>query len=104
MPTYEYNCDIEEGGCGETIEVRCSFSNKEQNRPKSCPKCRKRKYLYEVFSGGSSTLVPKTLGHLVDKNSSKISADEKYHLQKKHNEYRNPGGKWVDGKGGIRRE
>jgi putative FmdB family regulatory protein len=87
MPTYEYYCDPEDGGCGNSIEIRCSFEDKESNKPKSCRKCRKRKALREVF-GSTETFIPKTLGSLMDKNSDKMSADEKHHLHKVHNAYK----------------
>lgn len=97
MPTYEFYCDPDEGGCGHVIEITCSYSDKDKSRPKSCPKCRKRKALIEIF-GGASVFIPKTLGHSIDKNSAKISEDEKHHLNNKHNEYKksdNEGPSWI---------
>ena len=88
MPTYEFECDPDNGGCGHRIEISCTYAEKEDNQPKSCPKCRKRKPLYEVFGGGNSVFIPVTIGSLIDKNNSRISADEKHHLNKKHNEYK----------------
>lgn len=104
MPTYQFQCDPDDGGCGKVIEIRCSYSDKKENQPKFCPNCRKRKTIYEVFSGGQLDFIPKTVGHLADKNSSKISADEKHHLTEKHNEYRNKPSKessWVETEQGV---
>jgi primosomal protein N' len=88
MPTYTFECDEDSGGCGEIIEIRCAYAEKQSNKPKSCPKCKKRKSIIELFGSSNSIYIPKTLGSLVDKNTSKISTDEKIHLTKKHNEYK----------------
>lgn len=87
MPTYEFLCDPDESGCGNVIEIKCSYDDKQKSKPKSCPKCRKRKALIELF-GDSQVIIPKTLGYRIDKNSSKLSEDEKHHLNKKHNDYK----------------
>ena len=86
--TYEFYCDPEEGGCGHQMEIQCRFADKAKNTPKSCKKCRKRKSIREMYGGGSSTFVPKTLGHHVDKQSARMSADEKHHIHTKNNDYR----------------
>ena len=88
MPTYQFQCDPDDKGCGEVIEVKCSFDDKEQNKPKSCPKCRKRKTIFEVFGTHNPVHIPCTLGMLADKNTSKMSKDEKIHRSKKDNEYK----------------
>lgn len=103
MPTYEFYCDPDEGGCGNVIEIRCSFEEKDNNQPKSCRKCRKRKALRELF-GNADAFIPKTVGHLIDKNSSKMSEDEKHHLHKVHNAYKeskDDGPSWVSTENGM---
>lgn len=87
MPTYQFHCDPDEGGCNHVVEIRCSFKNKELNRPKSCPKCRKRKSIVELF-GGSMVHIPVTLGSFADKKTGKMSEDERTHLKIKQNEYK----------------
>ena len=101
MPTYQFYCDPDEGGCGNATEISCSFDDKEKSRPKSCRKCRKRKAIIEIFGGGAYLFIPETLGHTMDRNSSKMSEDEKHHLNKKHNEYREPKGSWVATENGM---
>lgn len=101
MPTYEFYCDPDDGGCGNSIEIRCSFEDKDTNRPKSCQKCRKRKALREVF-GHTDTFIPKTVGSLIDKNSGKMSEDQKQHLHKVHNAYKEKDGpSWISTDNGM---
>ena len=100
MPTYEFQCDEDRGGCNNVVTIRCSYGEKKQNRPKSCPKCRKRKTIIELF-GSPNPIIPKTLGSIAEKNSDKISADEKAHIHNKNNEYRKKDGpSWIEGPGG----
>ena len=102
MPTYEFYCDPEEGGCGNLIQISCPFAEKEEKRPKSCKKCRKRKSLIENFGGDTALLVHSTLGSHIDKQSSKMSEDEKQHLKNRHNEYRKKDGpSWVSTENGM---
>lgn len=102
MPTYEFYCDPDDGGCGNVIEIRCSFDDKDTNQPKSCRKCRKRKALREVF-GSADAFIPKTVGSLIDKNSGKMSEDEKQHLNKVHNAYKEKGDgpSWIPTENGM---
>lgn len=88
MPTYEFYCDPDDGGCGNVIEINCLFSKKEKLKPKSCKKCRKRKALRELFGTENAIHMPKTLGSLADKRSTQISEDEKQAKTKKFNEYK----------------
>jgi hypothetical protein len=63
------------------------MSELDDNRPKSCPKCRKRKSLTSVFFPPNVN-IPSTLGSIAEKNTDRLSEDEKHHLNKKHNEYK----------------
>lgn len=99
MPQYNMQCLESEGGCGHIIEFTCLMSELEEKRPKSCPKCRKRKTLQSMFFPPSAQVLT-TLGHYADKNADKISADEKHHLTKEHNSYKERDTKWVEGPGG----
>lgn len=87
MPTYQYLCDSDDGGCDNVIEVNCLMSEKNDKQPKSCPSCNKRKSLRRVF-GFSEIHIPTTLGSFADKQASKLSEDERHHLNEKNNEYR----------------
>ena len=89
MPTYQFLCDSDDGGCDHVMEIICLASDREELRPKSCPKCRKRKTIHQVF-GDIKSHIPKTLGYHADKQASKLSEDERTHLNKKHNEYKQP--------------
>ena len=91
---YTFLCDTEDGGCGTSFELSCLLEDYETtiNRPQTCPNCRKRKSVHRdlqtdapIHVGDSS---PKTVGSVCDKNSSRMSEDQKIHLTKKHNEYK----------------
>ena len=100
MPTYQFYCDPEDGGCSNIIEFNCLFSEKAENQPKSCNKCKKRKSLRELF-GGEVVHIPRTLGSLADKRTAKLSEDEKNHLTIKNNSYRTRGS-WVETPDGLK--
>lgn len=85
MPTYTYQCP----SCGD-FEFRSSMSD-YKNKVK-CPKCKKLSPR-NVLSDAESTIVigdssPKTVGAMAERNADKLSADEKHHLNKKHNAYK----------------
>lgn len=40
MPTYEYECSVEDGGCGHKFEV---FQNMKDKPLEECPNCKKSK-------------------------------------------------------------
>lgn len=40
MPTYEYECNPEDDGCGHKFEI---FQNMKDEPMKECPKCKKNK-------------------------------------------------------------
>lgn len=99
MPQYKYICDTNQKGCGHTIEFECLMSELGDSKPKSCPKCHKRKSLKPVFFSPTIS-VPKTLGGLADKNHAKMSDDEKHHIIKKNTAYRKAK-KWRDAGGEL---
>ena len=101
MPTYEYLCDEDDGGCGNIIEVSCLMSERENNLPKSCPKCKKRKSIRQLYGVGALHM-PSTLGSLADKQTGKMSDDEKHHLTKKHNAYKETNNSWESTPHGIK--
>ena len=100
MPTYQFYCDPDDDGCSEVTEFCCLYADKQKNQPKSCPKCRKRKALRELF-GGEVVHIPSTLGSLAEKNAGKMSADEKNHLNTRHTAYKTQGN-WVETADGLR--
>ena len=86
MPIYSFICDDEEGGCGHTFEIGKSMSKIEKYKPK-CPKCKCKK-CYQNFGAVSVMEAPKTVGSLADKNTSRMSEDEKRYIYEKNNAYR----------------
>lgn len=102
MPTYTFKCD-EDTGCGHIWEFTCLMSELDEKRPKSCPQCKKRKSIHQVF-GDVTVSLPKTLGSLAERNTNRMSEDERTHLHKKHNEYREAPPSWEATKDGIKRK
>lgn len=83
MPRYEFECE----GCQSHFEIVCSMNEIEGLKPK-CPTCKKNKKVFRDFSG-SHVSVPKTLGSLADKNTSKMSSDQKEYLTNKYDHRKN---------------
>ena len=94
MPEYTYECDGEKGGCGNIFSVLQKIS---KYKPlKKCPECRKHKLrrLFEVDNVSTSVRCSDseiTLGHLAERNSSRMSNDERSSLKKNHNSYKDAG-------------
>ena len=78
------------------------MSEKDDNKPKSCPSCRKRKPIFEVY-GDAMISVPKTLGSLAEKNAKNMSEDEKQHRHHENNKYRETAPSWESTQDGIKR-
>lgn len=87
MPQYEFQCKESLGGCGHTFLFTCPMSQLDEKKPKSCPECHKRKTIEPVFFAFTAN-IPNTLGSRADTNSDRMSADEKHHINKKNNEYK----------------
>lgn len=88
MPTYQYECRTQNMGCGHIFDINCSISELNSLEPR-CPECRKKKSVFRDYNVRIFTFGPdKTLGSLADKNSSRMSSDQKNFLTKKHNEYK----------------
>lgn len=84
MPRYDFTCEE----CEVTFEVSCSMSEISDLHP-SCPHCNCPEKVYREFGGDiyvSGGTV--TIGSLCDKNTSKMSSDERGHLTHKHTEHR----------------
>ena len=83
MPEYNFYCDSEENGCGETFNVVISIKDYDNYKPK-CPKCKKQKTVHRDYAKIKFTAsVPHTVGSLIDKNTAKFSQAEKDHLARK---------------------
>ena len=91
MPEYSYSCDPQSGGCGYFFTVFQKIS--EYKQLKRCPECKKHRLARDYSEDGIYTSVKLsdneiTVGHLANRNSSKMSGDEKKELKEKHNKYR----------------
>ena len=91
MPEYSYVCDPQQGGCGHSFSVVQSFS--EYKALKRCPSCKKHRLIRDYGADNITGTVKgsggaKTLGHLAEVNSSRLSSDQKEALRQKHNKYK----------------
>lgn len=90
MPTYSYSCEQ----CNSKFEL--FFYIKDYKDKPSCPKCNSKKtyrrYLEDArtqnMSVKKSDSELKTIGDLAQRNSDKMSEDEKHALYIKHNSYK----------------
>ncbi len=83
MPAYTFHC----GKCSTLFEVLMSIA--KYTPKQTCPNCKSKKVSREYQSDAVTGFVgPKTLGSIAEKNADKLSADQKEHLFRKHNEYR----------------
>jgi len=88
MPTYQFICDTEKSGCGSLWELEASMSEISDIKP-SCPQCKKRKPVHQDFSTINVFGPDKTLGSLADKNTNKMSIDEKAIIHAKNTAHLN---------------
>ena len=90
MPTYSYSCNK----CHQDFELFFYIKDYISNPPCEACKDRDTYRLYAVDVATQATSVKKadselkTIGDLANRNRDKLSEDEKIHLDKKHNEYR----------------
>jgi len=90
MITYVFTCYEEDGGCGHTFEVEAHMSDVKGLKPR-CPECRKIKSVARDFCAEDKSFVdasPTTVAALAERNTSRLSTDEKHHIHKKLNAYR----------------
>lgn len=90
MPTYSYHCQ----NCSGDFEL--FFYIKDYIEKPKCTKCNSnnthRMYTYDVLTQSASVRKSdselRTIGDLAQRNSDKLSDDEKHHLYQKHNSYK----------------
>lgn len=91
MPTYSYHCDK----CNKDFEL--FFYIKDYVENPSCNFCKNNKSIHRLYSKDIITQATsvkktdselKTLGDLANRNRDKMSSDQREHLDKKHNEYK----------------
>jgi len=89
MPEYSYSCDV----CKKTFSVVCCIREYVDNH--LCETCGTR--CYRNYHEDLSTLNTsvklgdnelKTLGHLAQRNTDRMSEDQKNELYRKHNSYK----------------
>lgn len=81
MPTYTYQCS----SCEYTFDIEQRMSDKPLKKCKECGKYKLGKILYApmVFVKMSDSEITK-LGHLAERNSEKMSSDQKMELTNKY--------------------
>lgn len=90
MPTYIFQCDSDLGGCGNVFEVQSSMQDVPKLKP-TCSSCKKRKPVRRDYTAENSTVInatPATLGTLANRNTNKLSNDEKAHIHYENNKYK----------------
>jgi len=92
MPLYTFECYSEDGGCGQIFDISCGM-NEISTLPKPlCPNCNdnwsvSRNFNSSIYVFDSS---PRTVGALAERNTNKISEDQKIMLNDKHTSYKKP--------------
>lgn len=90
MPAYSFLCD----DCHHNFEVICSI--RDYSESPMCEQCKSRNTArnYTIDMATLSTSIRKsdselkTLGDIAQRNSDRMSNDEKQHLYNKHNDYK----------------
>ena len=100
MPNYLFHCDEENGGCGNRWETQVFMSEISNLHPK-CKNCRKQKTVIRDWSAENvgMQMTCTTLGAYAERKTNRMSVDEKTHLHKQQNSYKdkNFAGKLPDG-------
>ena len=89
MPEYSYRCDK----CKDTFSIVVCI--REYKEIENCPQCSgscSRDYLEDLSSLNTSVKLGdnelKTLGHLAQRNTDRMSDDQRNELYRKHNSYK----------------
>jgi len=92
MPIYTFECYEEDGGCGQIFDISCGM-NEISTLPKPlCPNCNNniavsRNFNSDVYVFDSS---PRTVGALAERNTNRMSEDQRNALNEKHTSYKKP--------------
>ena len=91
---YTFLCDTESSGCGHSFEISCWISEYDASTKElKCPNCGKKQSIrryYEVDNVNSSIIKSSTeitIGHLAQRNSERMSVEEKAKINYEHNKY-----------------
>lgn len=82
MPQYSYSCPK----CNDSFEIYLSLTDYKPQQ--NCPNCKSLCGRDLCLDCDITPNIPKTVGSLADKNTDKMSADQKAALKEKHYEYR----------------
>jgi putative FmdB family regulatory protein len=74
IPLYQYECNPDEGGCGNTFEIVQGYHDKPLKR---CKVCRKHKLHKIITKAPYFKQQFKTVGSLADANTSKLTQEQK---------------------------
>lgn len=86
MPEYGFLCNQEHRGCGHVFKIYVPMSEYDETRV-VCPECKKKNGIERDFTDFNVLCtVPNTVGSLADKNTGKMSEDEKQHWKEKTRE------------------
>jgi hypothetical protein len=91
MPNYIFECYAEDGGCGYIFEVEAPAEDASKLKP-ACLSCNQRKPVsrnYQLESVSVFDVSPKTVGALAERNTERLSEDEKSSIFRRNNEYKN---------------
>jgi len=85
MPEYSFKCD----NCEHLWSIVCTMKEYDNSQPKSCPSCRKRKFLHRNYVNDSTTIAYvkglhecTTIGEYADKQT-KLYGKEKCEKMKR---------------------
>jgi putative FmdB family regulatory protein len=89
MPEYSYRCD----SCENTFSIVCSIREYEDTHLcNTCGSKCSRDYLEDLSTLNASVKLGdnelKTLGHLAQRNTDRMSDDQRNELHRKHNSYK----------------
>lgn len=89
MPEYSYNCEK----CNKVFSIICSIKEyKDTHLCDICGTLCARDYIEDLSTLNTSVRLGdndlKTLGHLAQRNTERMSEDQKNELYRKHNSYK----------------
>lgn len=90
MPTYTFECTIENDGCGYSWETFLLMSDYHPNNFPECPSCGQKEATRRNFEADLPRAKVETLtvGALAEKNSDRLSQDEKDAIWHRDNAYK----------------
>ena len=82
MPTYIFECYLEDGGCGHIFEKSYPRDKITKAKPR-CPTCKKQaKRNYGLENTSYYDATPRTVGSIAEKNAKCLSDEAKQQAQR----------------------